>query len=433
MQLFFKRERCFAFLKLILRLLNKMMAIPVACAIIFVSPLIRIRFIKLFSSRIGHYSINTEIILCALDLRLEKDKRCKTFFYISSNEPICNMQLHQMWKREIFILPFSSLITNIDNFLLRFGGKKYKNYSIKKLQDNCEDRYNLLERIKKCHLSFTQQEENRGKTLLEELGVLQGAPFICLLVRDSHYLNTYMPSVDWAYHSYRDADINSYQVAANYLAEQGYYVIRMGKFVKDPFVTHHAKVIDYANSKLRSDFMDIYLSAYCFFFISTCTGLDSVARVFRKPLLVTNLVLADFDIWHPWQLFIPKKIMDLKTKKLLTLKEMHQLYFEMRPKKQIPQLMKKKELCYVDNTQEEIKDSVEEMLKRLKGVWKTTPENELLQQVFWRDYPKYLVNEDFQRLNMPICEDIRMRVGAYFLKNNLSLLTDMDMSQVRAL
>ncbi|HLB41764.1 MAG TPA: TIGR04372 family glycosyltransferase [Gammaproteobacteria bacterium] len=404
------------------------MAIPIACGIFFISPIVKIRFIKLFSSRIGHYSINTELILCALDMKLENDKKCKTLFYTSPGEPICNTQLHRMWKREIPILPFPFLIADIDNLLLRFGGKKYKNYPIKKLQVDCEDRYNLLVKIKKCHLSFTPQEKNHGKALMEELGVPAGASFVCLLVRDSSYLNAYMPSIDWSYHEYRDATINSYQLAANYLAEKGYYVIRMGKFVKDPFFISHSKVIDYAMSKLQSDFMDIYLSAYCFFFISTCTGLDSVARVFRKPLLVTNLVLADFDIWHPWRLFIPKKIMDFKKNKLLTLEEMNKLYFEMRQKKQIPQLMREKGLQYIDNTPEEIKDVVEEMLGKLTENLEYSENDELLQGRFWKKYPKYLASEDLQTLNIPICKDIKMRVGRDFLKNNLSLLTDMAMS-----
>lgn len=418
---------------LFIRVISKILAIPMTFFILFISPLVRIRFIKLFSSRIGHYSVNTEIILCALDMNLGSEHRCKAFFYISPREPICNTQLHQMWKRTIPILPFSSIIAQVDCFLLRFGGEKYKNYPIKKLQEGCEDRYNLLEKVKKCHLIFTQQEEKRGRALMKELGLPEEAPFVCLLVRDSNYLNTYMPSIDWSYHVFRDAEINSYQLASTYLAEKGYYVIRMGKFVKEPFFVNNPKVIDYAASHLRSDFMDIYLSARCFFYISTCTGLDSVARVFRKPMVVTNLVLVDFDIWHPWKLFIPKKIMDINKNKILNCKEMKELYFQMRLKKKIPQLLQEKNLRYIDNSPEEIKDVVVEMLEQLTGSFENLEEDEWLQQKFWQNYPKYQTEEDFQPLDIPISREIKVRVGAAFLRNNRSLLTDSDALQVNAI
>lgn len=417
----------------LIRLFSKILAIPIVLGITFVSPFVRIRLINLFSSRIGHYSINTELILCALDMKLDNDKHLKTLFYTEPNQPICNLQLHQMWKRVIPISPFSTVAADVDSFLLRIGGKAYRNSPIKTLQIDCRDRYNFLERIKKCHLTFTPKEEERGRELTKELGVPFGAPFVCLLVRDSNYLNTYMPSVDWSYHIYRDAEISTYRLAANYLAERGYFVIRMGKAVKEPFLADDSRIIDYANSQLRSDFMDIYLSAHCSFFLSTCTGLDSVARVFRKPLVITNLVLADFDIWHPWKLFIPKKILNVERNEILTIKEMNRLYYEMEEKKQIPKLMQERGLSYIDNTSEEIKDLVEEMIGRLMEAWVTSEEDEMLQRQFWKGYPKYLKNDNVSQLNIPISEDIKMRVGAKFLKNNLSLLTDTEISQVKAL
>ena len=49
-------------------------------------------------------------------------------------------------------------------------------------------------------------------------------------------------------------------------------------------------VIDYANSQYRSDFMDIYLTSKCEFFISSGGGLDGVAVIFDKPILYINYV-----------------------------------------------------------------------------------------------------------------------------------------------
>ena len=76
--------------------------------------------------------------------------------------------------------------------------------------------------------------------------------------------------------------IDSFSLAADSLAKKGYYVFRMGKNVKGKFKTTSEKVIDYANSKYRSDFLDIFLGANCEFCISTGLGFDEVPEIFRN-------------------------------------------------------------------------------------------------------------------------------------------------------
>ena len=65
----------------------------------------------------------------------------------------------------------------------------------------------------------------------------------------------------------------------------------MGSIVKENISTNNNKIINYANSQNRTDFLDIYLISKCKFYISTGTGLDLVATLFRKPL---DIKLLDF-------------------------------------------------------------------------------------------------------------------------------------------
>ena len=58
--------------------------------------------------------------------------------------------------------------------------------------------------------------------------------------------------------------------------------------------TNLIMAIDYANSEIRSDFMDIYLGAKCFFCISTGVGLDAVPVMFRRPIA---FVVVPIGIW----------------------------------------------------------------------------------------------------------------------------------------
>ena len=65
------------------------------------------------------------------------------------------------------------------------------------------------------------------------------------------------------------------------------YLIRMGVFTEKILQT--IKIIDYSNSKYRSDFMDFYLGINCEFCITTGSGFDSIPYTFRKPLLYIGI------------------------------------------------------------------------------------------------------------------------------------------------
>ena len=145
----------------------------------------------------------------------------------------------------------------------------------------------------KPHISFNNEEKIKGEEILREFGIPESAKFVCLIVRDSAYLDRYKDQTlkDFSYHNYRDYDIDNFLLAAEELANRGYYVFRMGVKVHKPLKSSNPKIVDYANSKMRSDFMDIYLSANCTFGVTTSTGLDAVFYVFRKPaaLIVTPI------------------------------------------------------------------------------------------------------------------------------------------------
>lgn len=417
----FKREGLLGFFKLVIvRTAISFIALPLALSIFFISPWVKIRLIRLFSSRIGHYSLNTELLLCALDENLFEDKKkYKTLFYTSPGDPICNIQLHCMWKRYITILPFPLICNHVDRLLILLLGEKYHNDLLKitfETAKGARDRWRLLEKRKKCHITFTLDEENTGQKLLTKLGIPSEANYICLLVRDSKYLKFHMPHVDWSYHDYRDADINNYQEAAKLLADKGYYVVRMGKHVIDRFDVKHPNVIDYANSHLRSDFMDIYLTANCFFMISTSCGLDSIAHIFRKPLLITNLALTDLMSWNFWTLFIPKKVLNLKNGKFLTFKEIYREIFLLKDKKLLMQILQENEWRFIDNTSEEINESVEEMLQKMSNSWKESDDNLLLHERFWNSFKIELPEKTLSY------KEIKLRMGEAFLRKNQNLL-----------
>jgi putative glycosyltransferase (TIGR04372 family) len=149
-------------------------------------------------------------------------------------------------------------------------------------------------------IQFRDDEEEKGKNWLKAQGWSEGEPFVCLLARDPSYLSLWLGrdrisrSQSGGFHDYRNSNISTYLEAAEWLATKGVWVIRMGSVVEKPFVSTNPRVVDYANSNSKSDFLDVWLFASCNFCITTGTGPDYVAQLFRRPtLLLNHLPLAD--------------------------------------------------------------------------------------------------------------------------------------------
>lgn len=398
-----------------LRRLVYLISFPIALILILISPIIKIRIIGLQSFRIGHYSLTTELMLCALDLN-NADQKVKTLFYNMSKP--CNTQLYKMWRRVIPIFPFARLAIQVDQLLSWTAGKSYQDHVIKKTYESCTtgttDKSGFLKKIETPHLFFTEKEISQAKNIMRQLGMYDDIPFVCLVVRDSAYLNRQYPENDWQYHDHRNADIMSYRKAALYLAEKGYYVVRMGKFVNEKFLCEHPRIIDYANHTLRSDFMDIYLSAHCFFCISTCTGLDCVSQIFRRPVLLTNISpsFGETLMWYPCTLYIPKLLKHKKTNQFLTLSETNKICASL-PSKDILTEFAKHDLMLVENNEEQLLEVVMEMEALVTGTEYPTATQEKMQSQYWLH----------QKKHRPIfVDDIYLKIGSVFLQANQMLL-----------
>ena len=69
----------------------------------------------------------------------------------------------------------------------------------------------------------------------------------------------------------------------------------------------------------------------------------------------------------------------------------------------------------INNNADEIRELALEVDDRIKGVWMSTVEDEILQQKFWEIFKRYAsINSHLE---------IKARVGAVFLRKNRDLLT----------
>ena len=398
-------------IKLLFRKIFKLplygLAIPTVLIMRLIQPWLLVRLGCLISTRIGHFAINTELYLCEYKagINVPSQRHIDIFFMF---KPICNQQLVIMWQRVLHI--WSTWILGpiaIINQLIP-GGKLHE---IGSNTQGDRDVHNLLDRFPP-HLQFTTEEEMRGETGLRAMGLDVGAQFVCLIVRDSAYLDSHI-SNDWNYHNYRNSDIQNYVLAAEELAERGYFVIRMGAKVYAALNSTHPKVIDYATNGMRSDFMDIYLGAKCLFAISTGTGWDSIVDIQRRPIVFVNRSpVGDLYTFTKLKISIVKHHFSLEENRELSLSEIFARGVGMCLSTSDYET---KGVDLIENTPEEIQDVAIEMIERLNGTWEAHPEDEALQQRFWEIFPTDAV--DASKGN-PLHGEIRARFGAAFLRNN---------------
>lgn len=387
------------------------LAIPAVVVMRLIKPWLLVRIGVLMSSRIGHFAANTELYLCERDAGINVPKqRYIDLFYISYR-PICNQQLGIMWKRKLRIWP-TWILAPIDRINRIISGGTPHEVGHNTRYDR--DVHNLLDRFPP-HLQFTSEEVARGETGLREMGIPENTPFVCLLVRDSAYLDTHQPG-DWTHHNYRDSDVQNYVLAAEELADCGHFVIRMGAKVRDPIKSGNPRVIDYATNGMRSEFMDIYLGAKCEFCISVSAGFDAIPYIFRRPIVYVNMVpLGYLFTFRQRFLGITKHHYSVRERRKLALSDIftHGVGFSPYTSNYLSNGIQ-----LIENTPEEIRDVVVEMVERLRGAWRTHEDDEALQRKFWEIFPIDAKDPD----GKPLHGEIRARFGAHFLRNNRAWL-----------
>jgi len=217
----------------------------------------------------------------------------------------------------------------------------------------------------------------RGDEALRVLGVPPGAWFACLHVREAGY-----SPVDDHIHEYRNCSIENYRLAMDEIARRGGWCLRMGD-ASTSLAPSHSRLIDYAHSRFRSDWMDIYLSWRCRIFIGTTSGLLMVPMVFGRAFGMTNFVPISRPPLSPKGLGIPKLLREEGSGRYLTFKETVEREAEMSytTRDANPGIE------MLENSPQEILDLVRELLDESDGMPASQVDSDPLQKRFRSIYP----------------------------------------------
>ncbi len=267
----------------------------------------------IFTNRIGHLSYNTQAFL-----RICKDEGYNFLMALLPNRQ-CNEIFLELYLRYFDRHYETKFWHQLLNEPCIRNSKYWKDINM--MRDVVYPLQTLPSN--KIDLDWNEQEECQGQELRKSLGI--DSWYVCMHARDAEFLNTATPGVNWSYHDFRDADINSYELAIRYIVEQGgkVVIVRMGDPEKNPLkLSSMEGVIDYSISKDRTDFGDVYLLSRCKFFLGGATGLTEIARAFHVPCVIANWTHIELmTCMNENELFIPKKVWYNEDGRYLTLSE----------------------------------------------------------------------------------------------------------------
>ncbi len=273
------------------------------------------------------------------------------------------------------------------------------------------------------YFTFEDDEEKKGKALLAKLGIKSGK-YVCIFARDSEYYNrfydkTFNEQIKWAndlMSTYRDADIDTFQVASAFLKRSGLNSVRMGAIATPKSCLEN--IIDYTN-EARTDFGDVYVFSHCKFFLGDPSGVFIFPLLAKKPIAFTNCsaFFNHGDSQTEGTLAIYKIFYNPTKDKWLTLREILELHVKLvkeKPKENLQLIFWKwlAENGYVavNNSETDISELTEEMLNVVDNNISYTDEEMILKKRYKEIVYEYIVKDDF----LSLCAD----VGAKWIVKN---------------
>ncbi len=392
------------FRRFIMYFVNSIWCIPGVLLIRILSPFLIIRFCDLRSERIGHFVADSAEHIAK---SYTKSKKFLDLYYF---QDISNEQWAKMVKRSALrVVPkWLKYLDRLNRKIV--GGNRFfipSSYATSRDVDGLLTNFD-------CKLKFTQSEIKHCENWLLKYGWKKGEPIIVFLVRDSTYLKQFYPGKrDWSYHDFRNSEVESFVPAMEWLANQGTWVLRMGKIASTPLLTKNPKIIDYAFEKSRSDVLDIWLFTNASLVVSTGTGLDYLAGIYGIPLMLLNFL----PFSHIPSFFqgtcVPKPVTFKDSKISLTLSQMldhsylHQNHYDL-------------------NNIEIGKLNEEEILQYISEYWKIINSNlqnyeqlNVQHTLFWnifKQHKNYNKFHNWRHPNFLILEGWLNRMGTKFLQ-----------------
>ncbi len=342
---------------LIIKLLIKILGYIIGITFLQLTAALHIlgyRHVTIFTDRIGHLALEPDCLLKEVTLGLIPKYK---WILLAPPSRVANEHLLNYWAPYFFIIRNQIICLIISNMsrwwmmrqdvtkYIRNTGKAQQAYEI---YNKCKNKSSILKLCK--------EDETWGKNMLEKLGLPKGRWFVCVHTREGGF-----SPIDEELHTYRNCRIENTFPAIKEIIKSGGWVIRIGDSSMQR-LPQIEKVIDYAHEPLKSARLDVIICAMARFTIGNTSGISLVSTVFGIPCALTNMVpLAALGVSHR-DISIPKLYWSISQKRHLTFEEI----FESKLSQlQYNSEYIKRDIRLDENTKEEIKELVIEMMEKL--------------------------------------------------------------------
>jgi putative glycosyltransferase (TIGR04372 family) len=215
----------------------------------------------------------------------------------------------------------------------------------------------------------------KGYRALREMGVPDGAWFVPVHSRDG----IFAPTVEHVY-DYRNCHISNYEAAVDAIIARGGWCIRMGERGTPPLAQRHG-VINYPDTRFKSDWMDVFLCNQARFFLGNTSGLKMVSTISGVPCAAANMTPHDCafgflarDISIPKPLRLPDG----------TMPNFAEIFASEISRYHHSRQFQEAGITLLENSPEQIRDLAIEMLDVLDGKAHRTAQEEATQVAFRR-------------------------------------------------
>jgi putative glycosyltransferase (TIGR04372 family) len=249
--------------------------------------------------------------------------------------------------------------------------------------------------------SLLDVEILEGKKRLTENGIDITKKFVAFHVRD----DAFHPEQDL---DFRNGSVSNMIPALETMQKKSLYSFRMGAIQESiDLADYPESMIDYTNS-FRSEFMDAYLISQCEFFIGNTSGFFGIPFLFNKPQISINMIpMHDTGVGLN-DIYIPKTLWNIKEKRLLNFSEVLKI-----PRSSLlnGEFYRENNIEPIENTSDEIENSVQEMIKTLDG--SIVYDDEYMH--YWNKLKGY-----FPECSYGFYSDAK--ISPYFLKKHIDLI-----------
>jgi putative glycosyltransferase (TIGR04372 family) len=259
-------------------LLKLAIAAPILLFQIIFSFIFKIKIGKIDTSRIGN------IFIADLYLRKKKINKSKIIELWVTDKKVCNYQMLKMLKKNFLIINFFRFYYDA----LIFLAIKINFFSKYLIELNGQKDYIYFDKIKN-QIKLTEKEILKASNIAKIFKIPPYTKIICISSRDSSYLKKKYPKDNYSYHNYRDSEIKNLIPTIKRLIKKKYFVVRVGREAKEKINIKDKYFLDYPFSKFKNDLLDFYFAKVCCLWIGSNTGVDCLAFMFEKPMIIMNL------------------------------------------------------------------------------------------------------------------------------------------------